>query len=157
MHPEKMFRRFPSKEKRFGLVTYNLMYLTYADIIAIGTCFFSLPFIYFMMNSIDHAKMHIKMQTLCEWMQMGKEPVKSRMKPINGPKIMTKIALPTMCQPNAAGSFSSDEYSLTVKVKLLNAMPRKNPAIQSQAIIEDNSVCSAKTESEVNCISLNFC
>lgn len=118
----------------------------YADIIAMGISFFSFRFIYFIINSIVHAKMQIKMQTLCEWMQMGNEPVRSRMNPISGPKIMTKIALPTMCQPNAAGSFSSDEYSLTVKVKLLSAMPRKNPAMQSQAIIEDISVCSAKTD-----------
>lgn len=79
-------------------------------------------------------------------MQIGNEPVKSRIAPISGPKIITKIALPTMCHPKAAGSFSSDEYSLTVKVKLLNAMPRKNPAMQSHAIIEVSSVCSAKTK-----------
>ena len=47
--------------------------------------------------------------------------------------------------PKAAGSFSSEEYSLTVKVKLLRAIPRKNPAIQSHAIIDVRSVCSAKT------------
>ena len=89
-------------------------------------------------------------------MQIGNEPVKSRIYPIKGPKIMTKIALPTICQPNAAGSFSSDEYSLTVNVKLLNAMPRKNPAIQSQAIIEDNSVCSAKTKNTEIEVSSKF-
>lgn len=90
--------------------------------------------------------MQIKMQTLCEWMQMGKDPVKSRMAPISGPKMMTKIAFPTMCQPNAAGSFSSDEYSLTVSVKLLSAIPRKNPAMQSHTIMLVTSVCSAKTK-----------
>lgn len=82
-------------------------------------------------------------------MQIGNEPVQSRIAPMSGPKMMTKIALPTMCQPKAAGSFSSDEYSDTVKVKLLRAIPRKNPAIQSHAIIDVSSVCSAKTEEEL--------
>jgi hypothetical protein len=44
-------------------------------------------------------------------------------------------------QPKAAGSFSSDEYSDTVKVKLLSAIPLKNPAMHIQAIIEGISVC----------------
>jgi hypothetical protein len=30
-------------------------------------------------------------------------------------------------------------------VKLLNAIPRKKPAMQSQAIIDENSVCCANT------------
>lgn len=128
---------------------YVILVSAYADIIAMGIFFFSFRFKYFKINSIVHARMQIKMQTLCEWMQMGKEPVRSRMKPMSGPKMMTKIALPTMCHPNAAGSFSSDEYSLTVRVKLLKAIPRKNPAIQSQAIIEEISVCSAKTRKKV--------
>lgn len=117
-----------------------------SEIIAMGILFFSFFFKYFMMYSVIHATMHTKIQTLCEWMQMGKEPVQSRMAPMSGPKMMTKIAFPTMCQPKAAGSFSRLEYSETVKVKLLSAMPRKNPAIQSHAIIEVSSVCSAKTE-----------
>lgn len=79
-------------------------------------------------------------------MQIGNDPVKSRINPMSGPKIITNIALPTICHPKAAGSFSSDEYSLTVSVKLLKAIPRKKPAMQSQAIIEDNSVCSARTK-----------
>lgn len=89
--------------------------------------------------------MQIMMQTLCEWMQMGKDPVRSRIAPISGPKMMTKIALPTMCHPKAAGSFSSDEYSDTVSVKLLRAMPRKKPAMHSQAIIDVRSVWCATT------------
>lgn len=113
--------------------------------IAIGTCFFSRRFIYFSINSIIHATMHRIMQTLCECIHTGNEPDMSRIAPINGPNKATKIPFPTMCQPNAAGSFSSDEYSLTVSVKLLRAIPRKNPAIQSQIIIDENSVCSAKT------------
>lgn len=78
-------------------------------------------------------------------MQIGNDPVQSRIAPISGPKINTNIAFPTMCHPKAAGNFSNEEYSLTVRVKLLSAIPRKNPATQSQTIIEVNSVCSAKT------------
>lgn len=85
------------------------------------------------------------MQTLCECIQTGNDPVQSRIAPINGPKRATKIPFPTMCHPNAAGNFSSDEYSLTVRVKLLSAIPRKKPAMQSQTIIFVNLVCSAKT------------
>lgn len=85
------------------------------------------------------------MQTLCACMQIGNEPVQSRMAPMRGPKKSTKIPFPTICHPNAAGSFSKDEYSLTVRVKLLSAMPRKKPATQSHIIIDENSVCSAKT------------
>lgn len=129
-------------------MSYFFVIVPYAEIIAIGNFFFSFRFRCFMRNSIDQAMMQTKMQTLCEWMQMGKDPVKSRMAPINGPKMMTKIAFPTMCQPNAAGSFSSDEYSLTVNVKLLSAIPRKNPAMQSQTIMLVTSVCSAKTKKE---------
>lgn len=82
-------------------------------------------------------------------MQIGYESVQSRMAPIRGPKNRTKIPFPTICQPKAAGSFSKDEYSLTVRVKLLNAMPRKNPATQSHIIIDENSVCSAKTKRRI--------
>jgi hypothetical protein len=79
-------------------------------------------------------------------MQIGNDPVQSRIAPINGPKHATNSALPTICKPNADGNFSNDEYSLTVNVKLLNAIPRKKPATQSHAIIDENSVCSAKTK-----------
>lgn len=85
------------------------------------------------------------MQTLCACMQIGNEPVQSRIAPMSGPKKRTKIPFPTICHPNAAGSFSKDEYSLTVRVKLLSAIPRKKPATQSHIIIDENSVCSAKT------------
>lgn len=82
-------------------------------------------------------------------MHTGKDPVQSRIAPINGPKHATKIPFPTMCHPNAAGNFSNDEYSLTVSVKLLSAMPRKKPAMQSHTIMDENSVCSAKTDFEM--------
>lgn len=125
----------------------NLCHLstTYAEIIAIGILLRFFFCKYWRINSIIQAMMQIIMQTLCEWMQIGKDPVQSRIAPINGPKINTNTAFPTMCHPNAAGNFSNEEYSLTVSVKLLSAIPRKNPAMQSQAIIEDNSVCSART------------
>lgn len=87
--------------------------------------------------------MQIIMQTLCAWIQIGKEPVQSRIAPINGPKHATKSPFPTICHPKAAGNFSNDEYSLTVSVKLLNAIPLKKPAIQSHTIIDENSVCNA--------------
>lgn len=83
-------------------------------------------------------------------MQIGKDPVQSRTAPINGPNNITNIPLPTICHPNAAGNFSSDEYSLTVKVKLLNATPRKKPQIHSHTINADQSVCSAKTKMSSN-------
>jgi hypothetical protein len=128
--------------------------------IAIGACFFSFRFKNFIINSISHAIMQMRMHTLWEWMQIGNEFVISRIAPINGPKHATKIPFPTMCHPKAAGSFSNDEYSLTVRVKLLSAMPRKNPATQSQIIIDENSVCSARTSLKnikalINYLSLN--
>lgn len=43
--------------------------------------------------------------------------------PINGPNNVTNTALPIMCQPKAAGSCSSEQYSDTVNVKLLKAIP----------------------------------
>jgi len=89
--------------------------------------------------------MQIIMQTLCECIQTGNDPVQSRIAPINGPKRATNNPFPTICHPNAAGNFSSDEYSLTVRVKLLSAIPRKKPAMHSQTIMFVNSVCSAKT------------
>lgn len=79
-------------------------------------------------------------------MQIGNESVQSRIAPMSGPKHATKRPFPTICHPNAAGSFSNDEYSLTVNVKLLNAIPRKKPAMQSQAIIDENSVCCANAK-----------
>lgn len=99
-------------------------------------------------NSINHAIMHRKMQTVCAWIQIGKLPVMSRIAPIKGPKATTKTALPTMCQPNAAGSFSKLQYSDTVKVKLLKATPRKKPVIDSQINRFVQSVCSATTATE---------
>lgn len=72
----------------------------------------------------------------------------SRIAPIKGPKATTKTALPTMCQPNAAGSFSKLQYSDTVKVKLLKATPRKKPVIDSQTNKFVQSVCSATTVTE---------
>lgn len=66
--------------------------------------------------------------------------------PISGPNRTTKIPLPTICQPNAAGSFSKEEYSDTVNVKLLNAIPLKNPQIDSHTIKDVHPVCSAKTK-----------
>ena len=119
--------------------------ISYAAIIAIGTCFFSFRFRYFNKNSIAHARMQRIMHTLCECIQTGNDPVQSRIAPINGPKKRTNIPFPTICHPNAAGNFSSDEYSLTVRVKLLSAIPRKKPAMHSQTIMFENSVCSAKT------------
>lgn len=52
-----------------------------------------------------------------------------------------------MCQPKAAGNCSSEQYSDTVNVKLLNAMPRKKPQINSQIMSLLYSVCSAITSS----------
>lgn len=46
--------------------------------------------------------------------------------PINGPKHVTNSPLPTICQPNAAGNCSSEQYSETHKVKLLRAIPEKD-------------------------------
>lgn len=86
------------------------------------------------------------------WQRLPCQPVvrKRRRENMKNFKFVDRLNCFTMCQPKAAGSFSNDEYSLTVKVKLLNAMPRKNPAIQSQAIIDVSSVCSAKTEEQMN-------
>lgn len=68
-----------------------------------------------------------------------------RNSPTSGPKHVTKTPLPTICQPNAAGNVSSEQYSDTVSVKLLSAMPRKNPQMNSQSITWLYSVCSAMT------------
>lgn len=65
--------------------------------------------------------------------------------PINGPKAVTNSALPTICQPKAAGNFSSEQYSDTVNVKLLSAEPRKKPHIDSQTMSSVQPVCSAIT------------
>lgn len=61
---------------------------------------------------------------------------------------MTKTALPTRCQPKAEGSFSSEQYSETVRVKLLSAEPRKKPQIESHHMSCVQSVCSAMTAKE---------
>lgn len=45
--------------------------------------------------------------------------------PINGPNAVTKTAFPIICHPNAAGSCSNEQYSDTVNVKLLKAIPIK--------------------------------
>lgn len=55
------------------------------------------------------------------------------------------MPFPTMCQPKAAGSCSSEQYSETVSVKLLSAMPRKKPQMNSHIITCPYSVCSAVT------------
>jgi len=65
---------------------------------------------------------------------------------MRGPNVITNRALPTRCQPKAEGSFSSEQYSDTVRVKLLRADPRKKPQIESQTINWVQSVCSAITE-----------
>lgn len=83
------------------------------------------------------------------------------MTPIRGPRATTKIALPTMCQPKAAGSFSRVQYSETVRVKLLRAAPRKKPDIDSQTINWVQPVCSAMTGKrkellEMECVSANI-
>lgn len=67
---------------------------------------------------------------------------------MSGPRATTKTALPIMCQPNAAGSFSSEQYSDTVSVKLASAEPRKKPLIDSQTMMPVHSVCSARTAYE---------
>lgn len=43
--------------------------------------------------------------------------------PINGPKHVTNRPFPIICQPNAAGSCSREQYSETHNVKLLKAIP----------------------------------
>lgn len=73
---------------------------------------------------------------------------------MNGPKKVTKIPLPTMCQPNAAGNCSSEQYSDTVNVKLLSAMPRKKPQMNSHIIKLLYSVCSAITGRNCKQLSL---
>lgn len=50
-----------------------------------------------------------------------------------------------MCHPKAAGSCSNEQYSDTVRVKLLNAIPRKKPQMNNHNINWLNSVCSAIT------------
>lgn len=74
--------------------------------------------------------------------------------PITGPKNTTKSALPTKCQPKADGNFSSEQYSETVRVKLLSADPLKNPHIESHTSNCDHSVCSAIT---MNISQIKYC
>lgn len=50
-----------------------------------------------------------------------------------------------MCSPKAAGSFSNEQCSDIVSVKLLKAAPLKNPDTDNQAMIGIQAVCSAKT------------
>lgn len=64
-----------------------------------------------------------------------------------GPIATTKSPFPTICSPKAAGSFSKDEYSDMVIVKLIRAAPRKKPHITSHIKILVQSVCSASTGS----------
>lgn len=68
------------------------------------------------------------------------------MAPISGPKQITNTAFPIMCQPKAPGSCSRVQYSDTHKVKLLNATPRKKPAMHSHVIKGVQLVSSAITE-----------
>lgn len=65
--------------------------------------------------------------------------------PSMGPIATTKSPFPTIWRPKAAGSFSKDEYSDIVIVKLINAAPLKKPQITNQIIIMVQSVCSART------------
>lgn len=67
------------------------------------------------------------------------------MAPISGPKQITNTAFPIMCHPKAPGSCSSVQYSDTHKVKLLNATPRKKPAMHNHVIKGVQLVSSAIT------------
>lgn len=71
--------------------------------------------------------------------------------PNTGPKATTNNPFPTICNPNAAGSFSNDEYSDIVMVKLIRAAPRTNPHMINHISIFVHSVCSAMTVKNRNC------
>lgn len=70
--------------------------------------------------------------------------------PNTGPKATTNNPFPTMCSPKAAGSFSREEYSDIVIVKLIKAAPLTNPHITNQIINIVQSVCSAITAKNRN-------